>query len=343
MTVYPLLLSILALLVALVCTAAVRARALRIGLMDVPNHRSSHTHATPRGGGLAIVIAFLSCGVLAIVNNPGSHVWASFFIGFAGVAAVGFLDDRQPLPARIRLLVHLAASALLIWMLDLPIPAQLQWVFHPGASAGLWAWSIFQVLVVTWLVNLTNFMDGIDGIAGVQAIGAGLGFVFVWLINGLPMDAIAPVMVFVAATMGFLAFNFPPAKIFMGDVGSGALGYAFGGFLLVYAQTDFYWAIVWLILLAVFVVDATWTLTMRVVRGKSPAQAHRSHGYQVAARRFKAHRPVTMAVVFILAFWLLPVAALYASNVLSVWVALLLSYAPLMILAIYLKAGRNDD
>lgn len=339
----PLALFLFSLLVGLLGTFIVRTRALKSGLLDVPNHRSSHTHATPRGGGLAIVLAFMACASPALFNDNDQWAWISFFMGFACVAAVGFLDDRHPLPARVRLCVHLAASVLLVSCLSLPVPSQLEWIFWPSTIVGLLAWLVFQILVVTWLVNLTNFMDGIDGIAGVQAVGAGAGFVAIWLFNGLPVDAILPVLVFVASTLGFLVFNFPPAKIFMGDVGSGALGYAFGGFALIYAKTNFHWAIVWAILLAVFVVDATWTLIVRIARGKSPAQAHRSHGYQVAARRLKAHRPVTLMVAAILVFWLIPVAALYAQGVLPALSSLLLAYAPLMALAAYLNAGRNDD
>ncbi|HEY1057270.1 MAG TPA: glycosyltransferase family 4 protein [Limnobacter sp.] len=334
-----------AFILSMACTWLVRHYALRRGVLDLPNHRSSHTQPTPRGGGLAIVLAFLLCG-LPYANNTGVGAnagWWALYAGFSAIATVGYWDDHQPLPARIRFVAHLAAALVLVWVLQLPVPPQLQWVFNPQLAFAQAGWALFQVLMVAWLINLTNFMDGIDGIAGVQAFGASIGFALLWLCAELPLQAVVPVLVFAAAALGFLVFNFPPAKIFMGDVGSGALGFAFGGFILLYAQVDLHWAMAWLILLAVFITDATVTLLVRVARGKNPGEAHRSHAFQIAARRFKAHRPVTLAVAGILVAWLLPVAAVYVSGHLAVHWALLLAYGPLVALAVTLKAGRQDD
>ncbi|HEX4916931.1 MAG TPA: glycosyltransferase family 4 protein [Limnobacter sp.] len=331
-------------LMSLLFTWLVRYYALHKGVMDVPNARSSHAVPTPRGGGLGMVAAFLTTLLFVLLAGlvPAEHhlfLWALLLAGVA-LAIVGFVDDHGGLPVRVRLAVHLASGALLAWACQQIAPFNLG--FGPIAHA--WLAYPLATLGVVWVLNLTNFMDGIDGLAGGQAfLACALVAVFVWF-GSHGLGAFLPVALLAAASLGFLVWNFPPAKIFMGDVGSGALGLFFGGFALWHAALlGSQWLYVWLLLLGVFVVDATYTLVRRALRKQNLGQAHRSHAFQRASRRLKGHKPVTLCVYGIIIFWLAPWAWLVAFYGIHGMVALVLAYLPLLAIAKYFKAGELDD
>jgi len=219
------LLVVLVGLATLLLTAILRRYALSRSLMDVPNARSSHTVPTPRGGGLAIVFSFLlALPVLAAYSSlQWSLAWALLGAG-AGVAALGFLDDHGHIAARWRLLGHfLAAAWLLFWLGGLPPITLAGWPVDLG-----WAGHLLAAVFLVWMLNLYNFMDGIDGIASIQAISTCLGGALLYWAIGEPSHTLLP-MLLAAAVVGFLYWNFPPARIFMGDAGSGFLGIMLGG------------------------------------------------------------------------------------------------------------------
>ncbi|MNN48801.1 putative undecaprenyl-phosphate N-acetylglucosaminyl 1-phosphate transferase [compost metagenome] len=191
------------------------------------------------------------------------------------------------------------------------------------------------------MLNLYNFMDGIDGIASVEAICACLGACLLYWLAGFESLTILP-LVLAMAVAGFLFWNFPPARIFMGDAGSGFLGIILAILSLqaAWASPKLLW--VWLILLGVFIVDATFTLIRRLVRGDKVYEAHRSHAYQFASRQFGKHLPVTLAVAVINLFWLLPIAACVVLLELDGALGLILAYAPLVALALKFKAGALE-
>lgn len=315
-------------------TRVVRGYALRHSIMDVPNLRSSHSLPTPRGGGVSIVLSFLA--VLPVLMVAGlieaNQAFALLGAG-ALVAMVGALDDRGHIPARWRLLIHFLSAAWgLYWLGGLPAlrVGESDWELgRLGMPLGL--------LYLVWMLNLYNFMDGIDGIAAVEAITACLGIGLICSLIGDWQLALLPVLL-AAAVGGFLCWNFPPAKIFMGDAGSGFLGLILGLLSLLMAWQYPQLLVSWLILLGVFWVDATMTLLRRLLRGERVYEAHRSHAYQFAARVFGRHLPVTLAVGAINILWLLPLAAwaaLYGDTILMLVVA----YVPLIGLAIKYRAG----
>jgi len=317
-------------------TAVLRRYAIAKSLMDLPSGRSSHSVPTPRGGGLAIVLSFLAALVLnALVG--GGDVSLALAVGGAGawVAMVGFLDDHGHIPARWRLLAHfVAASWVLEWMGGLSLLAVL------GFGLDLrWLGYALALVYMVWLLNLYNFMDGIDGIASIEAVSACLGgaLVYVVVVPG-GTGWVMPVLL-LAAVAGFISWNFPYAKIFMGDAGSGFLGLMMGVFSIHAASVapELFWC--WVILLGVFVVDATVTLVRRVLRGEKFYEAHRSHAYQYASRKYGAHWRVSIAVGGINLFWLLPLALLVAIGRLDGAVGVLVGYVPLICLAFYYKAG----
>lgn len=325
----------LVLLISLLMTAGLRRYALARSIIDIPNARSSHVVPTPRGGGVAIVVSFL----LALVGlGAGGLLEAHAVLTVAGagglIAIIGFMDDHGHIAARWRLLGHFIAAAWgLFWLGGLP-PLT---VFGGEIDLG-WAGSIIAAVYLVWLLNLYNFMDGIDGIASVEAICVCLGACGVYWLGGYEQLMVLPVIL-IMAVGGFLYWNFPPAKIFMGDAGSGFLGIALGLLSLqaAWVSSELFWC--WLILLGVFIVDATFTLIRRLLRGDKVYEAHRSHAYQFASRRVGGHLPVTLAVALLTLCWLLPVAACVMLFDIDGFVGLLVAYVPLVGLALAYNAG----
>lgn len=319
-------------------TGLLRRYALARQLIDIPNARSSHVIPTPRGGGVAIVVVFIAA--LLILGGLSLLPWQSIagVVGAGGtVALIGFLDDHGHVAARWRLLGHFAAAIwALIWIGGLPPLVlfgetfDLAWLGHIGAA-----------IYLVWMLNLYNFMDGIDGLASIQAISVCIGGALVYLLFGDVDMALLPLLL-AAAVFGFLCWNFPPAKIFMGDAGSGFLGIVLGVLSLqaAWSNPSFIWT--WLILLGVFIVDATFTLCRRLVRGDRVYEAHRTHAYQYASRMHRSHRKVTLAVLGVNVLWLYPLAFAVASGALSGLPGLLIAYIPLLGLALRYKAGSVE-
>jgi Fuc2NAc and GlcNAc transferase len=320
-------------------TAQFRRYALARELIDVPNARSSHAVATPRGGGMAIVLTTIA-GLFALAWL-GTLSWpnaAALIGGGSGVAVIGFIDDHGDLAVQWRLLAHFAAAAVVMLVLGGVPPLSIAGT----AIAPGWIGNAIALIVAVWLINLTNFMDGIDAIAGVEAVTVcSAGACLYATTQGSDGRWIAPLVV-AAATVGFLVWNWPPARIFMGDGGSGFLGLMFAGLSLqaAWVDPDLLWA--WLILLGVFVVDATMTLTLRTARGAVLFRPHRTHAYQHAARRLGRHLPVTLGVAAVNVFWLWPLALLVARGSIEGVVALPIAYAPLAAAGLCLGAGAPE-
>jgi len=331
-------LTLTVLLMTLVLTWFLRRYALSRSLIDIPNARSSHSVPTPRGGGVAIVLGFLAALPLSAgADGLSWTVTIALFGAGAGVAVLGFLDDHGHIAARWRLLGHFTAAAwVLYWLGGLPAIDLFGFMVDLG-----WLGSALAAVYLVWMLNLYNFMDGIDGIASVEALCACLGASLIYWYSGFTDLAWAPLLL-AAAVLGFLFWNFPPARIFMGDAGSGFLGIMLGALSLqaAWAAPRFLW--VWLILLGIFVVDATFTLVRRLVRGDKVYEAHRSHAYQFASRRYGKHLPVTTAVGLINIVWLLPIAFSVAVLGLDGLAGLVLAYVPLVFLAIKFKAGELE-
>jgi len=272
-------------------TAGVHRLLVRHAVMDRPNHRSSHTAAKPRGGGLALVPIVLGAWAAALfwlgTAPPG---FAAVAAGAAALAAVSWLDDLHGgLPIAVRLAVQVAAVVSAIGLGFAGTGPVFQGLLPPLldrlAAAVLWL----------WFVNLFNFMDGIDGISGVEtgALGAGLALV-AWLAGLAPPQVALPALL-AAAALGFLILNWEPAKIFLGDVGSVPLGYLLG-WLLLLAAAHGQWAAA-IVLPLYYFADATLTLVQRVLRGDTIWRAHRDHFYQRAVRRGESHASVTGKVL----------------------------------------------
>jgi glycosyltransferase WbpL len=310
------------------------------GVLDVPNARSSHSVPTPRGGGVAIVLA--TTAALIVLALRGSLQFNLLFAlagGGVAVAAVGFADDRRPLSTGARLAVHFAAAIWAVaWLGGMPSVRIADHIVTFG-----WGGYLLGTIGIVWTLNLFNFMDGIDGIAASEAVFIACAGALLALVGGNSAAVPATGLVFGAACVGFLVWNWPPARIFMGDVGSGYLGYVIAVLALAATRDDPVALWVWLILGGGFFVDATVTLVRRLVRGDRVHKAHRSHAYQWLARRWGSHRRVTVAVMMLNLIWLLPcafLATLHPDHAVAIAVVALV---PLVALAIAAGAGRREN
>ena len=320
-------------------TGALRRYALRKNLIDTPNARSSHEVPTPRGGGLSFVVAFvLASTVYWALGHLGTAPFAAVVGGGAAVAALGWWDDHADLSRRLRLVFQFAAAGwALAWLGGVPTIPVGPWTIDAGYVP-----AVVALVAIVWLINLYNFMDGIDAIAGLQAVAVASGAALILASNGAYAHATWSVIL-ASTVAGFLVWNWPPARIFMGDAGSAFLGFVLVAMALgtAHAEAISVWS--WIILLGVFLVDATVTLLTRMIRRERWFDAHREHAYQHAARAMGSHRPVSLGVAAIDLLWLLPFAWLADTYETSAWWITLAAYAPLIAASVWLRAGRPDS
>ncbi|MFC3128551.1 MraY family glycosyltransferase [Coralloluteibacterium stylophorae] len=281
-------------LVSALLTWLARGFALRRRMVDEPGRRRSHAQATPRGGGVGFVlVAIAAAASLPLTGWGPAPLWLAFALGSAAVAVAGGLDDVGGLRPRWRFAVHLASAAgYCLVLLGMP------------GSGGEWALLGLAVLYLAGLVNAWNFIDGIDGIAASQGLvvavalaclsaGTGAGLLAWTLAGGL---------------LGFLPFNMPRARIFMGDVGSGTLGFALGALALQAAASGAMHWLGMLVLVSACGIDTALTLVKRILQGKAWWSAHREHLYQWLVRRGSSHFRATASYFL----WTATVCALFA-------------------------------
>ncbi len=305
----------------------------RRGILDHPNERSSHTTPTARGGGIVILTGLVFAWLFIGWREPTMLVPILVVLASALVlAAISWVDDLRSLPALPRLAAQAVAVAVVLSLAPLPglvfgglLPASLD-----GLAAGL-LW--------IWFINLFNFMDGIDGIATVEATAIGIGIAAAGKVAGLALTLPALGLSLGAACLGFLRWNWHPARIFLGDVGSVPLGFVIGWLLLWLAAEGEGAAA--LILPLYFLADATWTLVRRAMTGASIWQAHKDHLYQQAYRRGLRHDQIT-GIVLVSDLFLVALAMVAARGQISA--ALLGAFAAVGLLLFFLaKADPPID
>jgi Fuc2NAc and GlcNAc transferase len=320
-------------------TGIVRRIATRHNLMDLPNDRSSHAVATPRGGGLGIVVSFtLATGVLWAMDLVPGQIW--FLLALSGIliAGVGYLDDRYKVKASVRLIVHICAAIIFVSGTGgYPFTELNRW-----GLGGEWVGPMFSILVLVWGTNLFNFMDGIDGIAGSESVFFATAGGILNAINGGDIGLTSVLFSLSAASLGFLGWNWPPARIFMGDVGSGFLGFIISACLMLATIRGTLPVEVLPILGGIFFVDATTTLIRRIIQGDRWFEPHRTHAYQWMARRYRGHRPVTLGILGVNVIWLFPWAAVATYHPARARLCMAVALVPLVIVSIIVGAGRRE-
>ena len=294
----------------------------REAVLDVPNQRSSHVVPTPRGGGIAVIGAIVAAWFVLWVIGLLPAASLGVALGALGLAVVSWLDDLRDLSPAPRLLVQFAVVAIGMWAL--PAGAIFQGWLPPGLDA------VVAVLLWVWFLNLFNFMDGIDGIDASEAAAIGLGLM---LVADADPSIAAPAAVIAAAALGFLVWNWAPARIFLGDVGSVPLGYLLG-FLLYELALRGSWQAA-LILPAYFLADATLTLLRRLWRRERVWQAHREHFYQRAVQGGLGHDAVVLRLI---AADLVLIACAWAAG--QGWGFAALGVAALTVLLLLVELGR---
>lgn len=285
------------------CTGWLSHRDSKIRLLDLPNERSLHQIPTPRTGGLAIIGSVL-VGLVAVglgglwptTDEPvGWLGWPTSFwiVGLTVLlAAVSFFDDRAGLPIVVRFGVHFAAAVTLT--LGTQLLASQIGVPRLGTVELGWLSLVVSIAFLVWMTNLYNFMDGMDGFAGgMTVLGAGFLASLAW--HGEHRVIFVLSLLLAVAALGFLTHNFPPAKIFMGDVGSVPTGFLLGALILLGCRDRLFAVWVPLMLFSPFIVDATATLLRRALRGERVWIAHRTHYYQRLVLVGWGHRKTVLA------------------------------------------------
>ena len=259
----------------------------RRAVWDVPNARSSHSEATPRGGGIAVAAVIFACGAVWLILVPDMSASLAL-LGAAVLALVSWIDDRRRggLPAGLRLAAQAAAVGMVLALL----PAEARIV----DGLPLWVERAGCFLIWLWFTNLFNFMDGINGITGTEMISIGIGLALLQAAAGLAGGSAGLALAVAGAGAGFLPWNWDRAKVFLGDVGSVPVGFLLGWLLLDVALAGFWIAA--LILPLYYWVDATATLLRRLLRREKIWHAHNSHFYQQGSRKFGAHVAVTRRI-----------------------------------------------
>jgi UDP-N-acetylmuramyl pentapeptide phosphotransferase/UDP-N-acetylglucosamine-1-phosphate transferase len=298
-------------------TGAVTRWLRRRAILDHPNARSAHARPTPRGGGIGLLAGLLLgwAGTLALLPGADPASVGAALAGALLLATVSFVDDVRGLPAALRLVVQAAAVAGALAALPDDAPV-FQGLLPPLADR------LATALAWLWFINLFNFMDGIDGLSGVEAASVGFGVALIAWLTG-SVTAIGFGATAGAAALGFLVWNWHPARVFLGDVGSVPLGFVLG-WLLIGAARDGAWAAA-LILPAYYWTDASLTLLRRLGRGAAVWRAHREHFYQRALDFGFSHADVARQV---LAANLVLIALAWLSVALPPWLALALAALP---------------
>jgi Fuc2NAc and GlcNAc transferase len=249
-------------LISLSLTYCLIRKGEALGLLDFPNHRRLHTKPTPRGGGLAFIVSFLLGSFFLVQLNALPFIFFETLI-LAGlpIAIIGLVDDFFHSPILIRLIIQLLSAILVLWFFQGMPTLELGFItWHWG----LIGWPI-GILGLIWMANFYNFMDGMDGLAASQGIFVALNISILLLLKG-EMILIPALLLLSICIFAFLIWNFPPAKIFMGDCGSNFLGFVFGIFLVFTVKENLLTPWQWLIIFSSFWIDATWTLVRRIIQ-----------------------------------------------------------------------------
>jgi len=282
----------------------------------------------------------VSAGILAEFYFENFGYLLPLVLAGAAIAAVGYIDDRKGLSAKFRLLIQLLAALLLVFSQTGYLSASL----FPGFPASAVLNGVLLVLFILWMTNLFNFMDGIDGLAGGQAFSVAL--IIAFLLGNVQEDRNVIYylcLVLSGSSLGFLFVNWSPAKIFMGDVGSGFIGFWIAGLTVLGVLRLGLSPMLFFIPMTVFIVDSTYTLIRRCIRGAKPTEAHRENAYQVLVRGGKRHSSVSMGVILFNFLVLGPITYYFLKNSIQSFAIVIILYLVLSAVPFALGAGKKEE
>lgn len=313
-------------------TAIVVKIAYKTNFLDTPIDRSAHTIPIPTGGGVALVlpyavVLFLLYEMKLLGKDELIALSAAFLI-----ALLGLIDDMKPIDFRVRLFAQVIFGLAALVML-LPIaPLQIGMYSFSGEITLF----ILAFMSLIWMTNLYNFMDGIDGLAVSELIFiSGAVVCFSAYEGDLKLQIISVSLFFSGIAFGL--WNWAPAKIFMGDLGSGFIGFVLGILALISLRTGTINVWTWLLLTGVFACDATMTLIKRLVSGFSIHEGHASHAYQILADKLSSHSSVVILLMLINIVWLFPLAVFSHFKPDFAATLAFLGFCPLIYLFCYLE------
>jgi len=309
--------------------------------LDHPNARSLHVNPTPRGGGLGIVVGILVSSATLVTLGEGSNIELGWLAAAALlVAVISLIDDWLSIHFGVRIVVHFTAAGVLVWdgfwLQSITLPGET-WALADLVAIGL------SLLFVVWMVNLYNFMDGMDGFAGgMTVMGFSTFATLGWLAGAELFSALS--LLVAATAAGFLLFNFPPARIFMGDVGSSCLGFFAAAFILWADRDGIFPLWIGVLVFSPFIVDASVTLIMRMARRERFWEAHKTHYYQRLVQLGWGHRRTVLWEYLLMI--LCALSAVFAQRlsppgqwvIIAVWVT---AYLLIMLAVRYLEARRS--
>jgi Fuc2NAc and GlcNAc transferase len=311
-----------------ILTAPIRSYALRAGLVEAPGIRSSHAQPTPIGGGLAFVVPITVAWFITAILSDDDALLAIACSGLA-LACIGFEDDRRRLPPMLRLSAQCVAAAAVCFI-----------AMHPpdGSGGDAAVVRVLAVLAIAWSSNLFNFMDGLDGLATSESLFVVLGGLAVAILTGAGSATIVAMAALAGGLGGFLPWNAPKARIFMGDAGSTWLGFVLASLALLEAGRQPGALQAWLIFPALFVTDATVCLCRRGLRGENVIKAHRAHAYQNLSRILGSHAKV-VAIFALGNLCLVPAAWACIQFPGMAWWVTGATYSVLAVLAVAARSG----
>ncbi len=308
-----------------------------MGMMDIPNRRSSHSQPTPKGGGLAFFTVFTIISLVFYIFLPEYRpIVSPLLFGGPVVILLGWFDDRYCLPALFRLLVHFLVAILIYTFVTQTFKFQINISFLPEQ---FWINSVFCILFITWFINLYNFMDGADGHAASTAIVGSLLMAVVASLHG--SRGISMIYCLISYTVsGFLFYNWSPAKIFMGNTGSYFLGFLFASLALiskVHGDISFYSH---LIIFGFFIFDTTFILLLRIFKGEPLFKAHKTFIFHKLMKKNWSHEKISICYVTVMILWLFPLANLASIHDSWGFLIVMVAYLPLLFFAVYNRAGE---
>jgi len=303
------------------------AMAIKAGMLVPPGSRQSHQVVTPAGGGLGLIFSIVVMSIMLQFLSPlPDFWWQKMLPGMLALALIGWRDDKEPVSSLARLLVQLAVT---LWLLG------FGWLQFSVQEVALY---VGAVLAVVWMMNLYNFMDGSNGMAGFQGVFAGVMLSILFFLGGHYAMALMSLIV-AAACAGFLPLNFPHARVFMGDVASVPLGFVFASLAIYGLHTGaFEWPVA-ILTMSVFIVDATLTLSVRVIRGERWYTAHAQHIYQRLIAHGWTHSRVLMVYQSINVMLVLP--AILLAEIYPHYAKVTAGFALLMLGSCWLIANRR--